>query len=332
MPRQPAPANRQTPLNLERTMQEKRRRVSAAFEARAPLDRDQMRLSLGKPCEKDLRMDNVKDCSAVMTTIYREQIEAGDVKVVLAFLKSLCVLEPEAAELNILRRLQSNIGIFVDGYNDDSRELFQISEVRSYFQKLHSVWPYGLYFFNRELRTLQLLVLCHVEPKFEPNPQSGELVLRVPADQVATFLRASAPPTLSVAARLEWPQELGTQFYREIAADVGVLSEDRAPIRERLEERRQRHLDFVKSQKQALAELARNGYQEEGRGGLIVVPPEPGQSGCGVMFVNQAGLVTETQTTQMAKLVERYDPETQFVVCFREPGSPSSPSYIVKAP
>jgi hypothetical protein len=167
-------------------------------------------------------MVNINDYTTVMTTIYREQIEAGDIKVVLDILESVGLLELEFAELETLERLQSQIGLFIDGYNDDSRELWEIPEVRSYFQNLHSVWPYGLWFFNRQTATLQLLVLCHINPTLKPNTKSGESTLSISCAQVSDFLSASAPATFSIPARLEWPQERTMEFYCGIAAIFGV--------------------------------------------------------------------------------------------------------------
>jgi hypothetical protein len=79
-----------------------------------------------------------------------------------------------------------------------------------------------------------------------------------------------------------------------------------------------------------LAEFARNGYRKEGRGGVMIFPPEAGGTGCRVMFINEAGLLVGGQSPQMAQLVGRYDPVKQFVVCIYEPDAVVSSSYTVK--
>lgn len=53
----------------------------------------------------------------------------------------------------------------VDGFNDDHRELYQIPEVRRYFQGIHASWPHWGYFGSDELGELSqfLTYLCSVE-------------------------------------------------------------------------------------------------------------------------------------------------------------------------
>jgi hypothetical protein len=191
-------------------------------------------------------MNDPEDYSVVMTTIHRNQIEAGDLNVFLEILRGLNIQEPEHASVQRLRGLQSKIGFLIDGYNDDPRELFQIPEVRKYFQQIQAVWPFGLYFFNNEANTLLLLVLCHVEPKIEKGSQQNGAMLSVPTDKVIEFLNSSAPPIFSVAARVGWTPEQAVHFLGEIASRLGVCN-DRSPAPESAEERRRRHSEFIRS-------------------------------------------------------------------------------------
>ena len=268
-------------------------------------------------------MTDTKEHAAVMTTIYREQIEAGETKWVLKFLESLGLFEPVSADLETLRSLQSKIGILIDGYNDDPRELFQIPEVRSFFQELHEFWPYGLYFFSRDTNTLQLLVLCHVTVKIEP--QAGGAMLRVQTDQVVEFIKAAAPPNLDLTERLGWTPALAGQFLGEIGALFGAAKRP-APstATETAGDKRQRHTEFVESERAQLAEFARSGYAESGRGAILLGPPEAGNTGCQLIFASQQSLLNTEGFNDYQKLhqmVGSYDPEKQFVICFIEPNS-----------
>jgi hypothetical protein len=243
---------------------------------------------------------------------------------------SLGILEPSNADPLILERLRSKIGFLIDGYNRDSRELFQIPEVRNYFQKLQAIWPYGLYFFSRECNTLQLLVLCNIESKIVAK-DDGETIARIPTEKVYDFLEFSIPAISTIAQPLGWHPRHVVQFMADIALIFGVRGGDNVSI-ESIEERRSRHQTFINSQEVVLVTVAQRGYHEEGRGGVLVFPPEPGQAGCQAVFANQERLLQDEQTLEVAKLVERYDPESQFVVCIFEPDSCSSSSYIIKQP
>jgi len=44
------------------------------------------------------------------------------------------------------KRFQQRVAIGIDGYDDDTRELFEIPEVRTYMAKLDAEWPYWFYF------------------------------------------------------------------------------------------------------------------------------------------------------------------------------------------
>ena len=87
----------------------------------------------------------------VLTTFNKNQIEAGDIGIFLEIVESLGILEPEQAHADTVRKLQSKVGFFIDGYNDDPRELYQIPEVRHFIQQIQARWPYGLYFFGNHL-------------------------------------------------------------------------------------------------------------------------------------------------------------------------------------
>jgi len=269
---------------------------------------------------------------AVMTTIPRAFIERSDFSGVMEILEQLGISDPQQTGAETLTELQSSVGFLVDGYNDDPRELFHIPEVRHFFQQLHAAWPFGLFFFRRTSQTLQLLVMCHIEAK---TPQSASVAagtFAIPTDSVVTFLKASAPPVLYLAERIGWTPEQSIQFLAEIAAMFGVGRGTRPPP-ETAEAKRQRHHAFLKDQNRTLAAEARTGFQNEGRGAILVGQPDPGTVGCQVMFVAQSSLL-ETEglcdDRQLHAQIERYDPEVQYVVCILEP--PAADSYIIAIP
>ena len=51
----------------------------------------------------------------------------------------------------------------VQGYDDDSREIYAIPEVRKFYQHLWESWPYWLYFCNLDTENLMMMVICCVD-------------------------------------------------------------------------------------------------------------------------------------------------------------------------
>jgi hypothetical protein len=274
----------------------------------------------------------LRDNSHVMAEIGRSYIEAADLDPVVDLLTRLRILHPDEADVETLKRRHSKITIFIDGYNDDPRELFEIPEVRHYFQRVHAMWPYGLFFFSRETKTLQLLTLCHVG-KVVQHEASGA-TFQVTKDEVGEFIRSASSHSLQIANRIGWGVLQTAKFVGELHDLFTVAAAPITEAQESDEKRRQRHHGFIHSHHETLANVARSGYQEEGRGLVMVLPPEPGQNGFGAMFINQAGLQASGHVMQSARMVERYDPHTQFVVSLYEPDSPSnsSSSYTVRMP
>jgi len=76
-----------------------------------------------------------------------------------------------------LAGMMNCLATFVHGYDFDTREVYAIPEIRSFYQKLVSAWPYWLYFSNLETDALRTVALCcmqslqSVAVKWSPNVQ-----------------------------------------------------------------------------------------------------------------------------------------------------------------
>ena len=259
----------------------------------------------------------------VFTTFFKNQIEAGDIGIFLEFVESLGILEPEQADADDVRKLQSKINFLIDGYNDDSRELYQIPEVRHFIQQIQAQWPYGLYFFGNEAGTLRLLIMGHVELKLEREGQSGIVSIQVPPDEVGKFMQSAVPAIIKLTARIGWTPDRAVQHLQESLSQLDDPGASGSAA-EREENKRQRHTEFVESKKAQLAECARNDYAESGRGAILVTPPEAGNIGCQLIFASQQSLLNTEGFNDYHKLhqmVGSYDPEKQFVICFIESNS-----------
>ena len=84
----------------------------------------------------------------------REQILAMDLQEPLTVLRQLAG-NPEKAVSACGR-----ISLVIDGYNTDSRELFEIPEVRRYIQQLDAMWPYWFFFLSQVDDSIKVIESC----------------------------------------------------------------------------------------------------------------------------------------------------------------------------
>ena len=61
---------------------------------------------------------------------------------------------------------QGRVGLSFHGYDSDSRELYQIPEVRQYLASLDSQFPYWLYFLSTDNDTLKMIAFCLCRTSF----------------------------------------------------------------------------------------------------------------------------------------------------------------------
>jgi hypothetical protein len=94
----------------------------------------------------------------VIIIISREEVEAGNIEPALITLKQI-VASPDTA-----RSYLEKADIAFHGYDNDTRELYEITEVRNYVYKLDEEFPFWLFFLSKKLSDLQTLLLCFMPP------------------------------------------------------------------------------------------------------------------------------------------------------------------------
>jgi hypothetical protein len=94
----------------------------------------------------------------IVVVIAREEVESQDIRRPLSMLK-VFLTSPETA-----RNHFEKIDIVFHGYDDDTRELFEIPEVRNFAFKLDEAFPYWFYFLSKNDLGLQALMLCFLPP------------------------------------------------------------------------------------------------------------------------------------------------------------------------
>ena len=94
----------------------------------------------------------------VTLVITREEIEAGDIRIALSVLQS-CL-----ASRDVICQRFEQLDVAFHGFNDDSREIFEVPEVREFMHQVDSEFPYWLYFLTKHQLGLQAITFCFLPP------------------------------------------------------------------------------------------------------------------------------------------------------------------------
>jgi hypothetical protein len=117
----------------------------------------------------------------VVATINRADIEACNVAPASAALNRL------VGSADALINSNGTISLMVSGYDDDSRELFMIPEVRAYFQALDADFPYWFHVCTRMDHTLRMLFTMMADMVPGAN-KSGSTQYHIANDDLNDFL------------------------------------------------------------------------------------------------------------------------------------------------
>ena len=86
--------------------------------------------------------------------VSRQEVESLDITPALNVLRSLLY------DAETVRMFRGRVGLSFHGYESDSRELYQIPEVRQYLASLDSQFPFWLYFLFMGNDMLKMIVFC----------------------------------------------------------------------------------------------------------------------------------------------------------------------------
>ncbi|WP_269533510.1 hypothetical protein [Chitinimonas sp. BJYL2] len=90
--------------------------------------------------------------------IDRKDIEEQNISNALAFLNDL------TSSREVCMGLKERLELSVHGYNDDSREIYEIPEVIAFLRALNEAWPYWMLFQHPEFTWLQVMAVCLCSP------------------------------------------------------------------------------------------------------------------------------------------------------------------------
>jgi hypothetical protein len=132
----------------------------------------------------------------LVVIVRRHDVEAGNTA------STLRVLSRLLAGVATVREYRERVDIAFQGYDTDSRELFEIPEVRRFVAALDDSFPYWLYFLTRESTGLQALAFCFLPPYLTEEAQRTIWPQRL-AELVG---RRWGPAFADLAAKTGWSE------------------------------------------------------------------------------------------------------------------------------
>lgn len=132
----------------------------------------------------------------LIVVVSRQDVEEKQIEPTLRVLSRLLT------DVSTVREYRERVDIAFHGYDGDSREPFEIPEVRRFVARLDDSFPYWLYFLSRESTGLQALAFCFLPPYLTQQAQ------RTIWPQRLTELveRRWAPALTDLAAKAGWSE------------------------------------------------------------------------------------------------------------------------------
>ncbi len=127
---------------------------------------------------------NEKPIGPILFVVERDEVEAGDTSRTAQFLQSFLATNASS------RANFQNLDISFSGYDEDTRDLRHIPEVRAFVEKLDADFPYWLYFMHLGFGGLRAITGCLAPP----HKDEGASVIH---DWIVALLRRRWLPALS---------------------------------------------------------------------------------------------------------------------------------------
>ena len=109
--------------------------------------------------------------------ISRREVEANDIDSVVQRLEEQFCLPA------VMWRYRGQMALVVDGYNDDPRELVDITAVRAFLRGLDARWPFWAFYFNAVDDSIKMLASCVAGCRFP-----GHGMVEIDPDRLRDFL------------------------------------------------------------------------------------------------------------------------------------------------
>jgi len=109
------------------------------------------------------------DFDPVIVTISRDEVNSRNVSAAVSVLARF-IKTPDIA-----RRMFERVDVSFHGYDYDTRELFEIPELRDFVYKLDKEFPFWLFFLSKKHLGLQFIALCFLPPYLDEEAKKTVL-------------------------------------------------------------------------------------------------------------------------------------------------------------
>jgi hypothetical protein len=129
---------------------------------------------------------NLNDFDFLFIVVSKDEVRTRNISNVLATLKRL-LESPSVAQ-----SFRERVDISFDGYNDDTRELYEIEEVREFVHALDDGFPFWLYFLSKHHHGLLVVLHCFLSPYLTDDARK-----RIHPQQLDDYLNKRGFPALN---------------------------------------------------------------------------------------------------------------------------------------
>jgi hypothetical protein len=152
-------------------------------------------------------------CNRVCIGIKRRRADSEDISGVLTYANIL------TSTANNAWNARGSVTLLFEGYDADSRELYEIREVRAYVKKLAIEWRSWMYFVDNSMNSFIALCLCLVEVRRTANPKKTEAIAG--SDEVLT---CGFEGINDLCEHLGFPEEICEDESQRVAIALGIGS------------------------------------------------------------------------------------------------------------
>jgi len=125
------------------------------------------------------------------------------------------LIERSSRSRQSLIKNQGKVELFIDGFNEDPREIYEIPEIRNWYEKSLEFGIPWLYFLSTKLDAMDLLhclmAMCDVTVK--PNFDGNKHITFDRPEQIGSWLTRNLQNLLQFTARHNLPSETSQEIY-----------------------------------------------------------------------------------------------------------------------
>jgi hypothetical protein len=138
--------------------------------------------------------------------------------------RALSILQVISGSTAIAIATEGSLTLVFDGFDDDPRELGDIPEVRAWFTKLATAWPYWSFFANRTDHTISILLTFLLPGTHVTADEPGQTLWSFDLSKLKPMLFMLFSHQNELVDRLGIPEEINeratTDFMEAVTAFI----------------------------------------------------------------------------------------------------------------